>query len=128
MSEFKRTKDHDEIRAWIEKHNGRPAVLSDTTNDDIQGLLYIHFGLGARKVGAPISWEEFFDRFDEARVVFRYNDEVIRGMENESYSFVSNETNPSELKDADEEVSLPEDSQVLHENLFPGRPARYEAE
>jgi hypothetical protein len=43
MPNIMQTSDHQIIQAWIEKHNGQPAVMNETTNDNVIGILRIKF-------------------------------------------------------------------------------------
>ena len=50
------TQDHDEIREWVEKRNGYPAMVAATErNDRPGGMLRIDFGDpdGSRDTGLP---------------------------------------------------------------------------
>jgi hypothetical protein len=46
-SESKTTTDHDEIRKWVEDHDGTPASVRGTGNGDSAGVLRIDFPGGA---------------------------------------------------------------------------------
>jgi alkylation response protein AidB-like acyl-CoA dehydrogenase len=62
------TTDHDEIRRWAEEHGGRPARVrgTGTGSGDDPGILRIDFPGGAGEQDLePISWEEWFEKFDE---------------------------------------------------------------
>src|SRR5215212_2941963 len=41
------TTDHDEIRRWVEEHDGKPATVRGTENGDEAGVLRIDFPGGA---------------------------------------------------------------------------------
>ncbi len=60
------TKDHDEIRFWAEAHDAVPAEIQPLRFDGEPSVLY--FLIGDAKAGTPeikpISWEDFFARFD----------------------------------------------------------------
>jgi hypothetical protein len=68
------TQDHDEIRKWVEKRNGYPAMVAATErNDRPGGMLRIDFDDpdGSRDTGLHrISWEEFFKVFDKNDLAF----------------------------------------------------------
>ena len=75
MSSAKTTTNHDEIRGWVEKRRGHPAVVSATENSQGRdgGLLRIDFDDpdGSRDVGLHrISWKEFFNIFDNNDLAF----------------------------------------------------------
>jgi hypothetical protein len=59
------TADHAEIRRWVEEHGGHPGLV-DT--GDGRSRLDVSFN-GA---GRPISWDEFFERFDRESLAFAY--------------------------------------------------------
>lgn len=120
---FKATTDHDEIRAWIEKHGGVPVVVRGTTNGDQFGVLSIHFGSEDPDL-EQISWEDFFDRFDGENLIFRYNNFVIPGEEELAYS-LAYRNNISEgtdtdigMDDNDNDSGLPEENPIAAENEF----------
>jgi hypothetical protein len=63
---MKLTADHAEIRRWIEERGGTPGVVpvGDGRNR-----------LGVAFDGAdcePLSWDEFFERFDRESLAFAY--------------------------------------------------------
>lgn len=60
-----RTRDHDEIRRWIEQRGGQPARVRGTTD-----LLRVSFGKSPNL--EEISWEQFFEAFDRNNLVFLY--------------------------------------------------------
>ena len=72
----KTTTDHDTIRKWVESHGGKPATVKGTEkgNDDV-GLLRINFPGGAEGKLEDISWNEFFEKFEESKLAFLYQDE-----------------------------------------------------
>jgi hypothetical protein len=72
----KRTTDHQTIRRWVEAHGGHPACVKGTGSKDDPGLLRIDFpGYGGEGKLEPISWEEFFRKFDAEQLTFLYEDE-----------------------------------------------------
>jgi hypothetical protein len=92
--EGKVTTDHDEIRNWVEKHGGKPATVADTQRGkEAAGLLRIDLPGGASNPPLePISWEDFFAKFDEEELAFLYQDETASGKESHFCKFVSRET------------------------------------
>jgi hypothetical protein len=58
--------DHDEIRRWAEKNGGTPARVKGTGDEEDPGLLRIDFpGYSGEQTLEEISWEEFFEKFEE---------------------------------------------------------------
>jgi hypothetical protein len=77
------TIDHDEIRNWVEEHGGEPAMVKRTrsargTADS--GILRIDFpGYSGEQSLEAIGWDEFFERFENAKLAFLYQDVTGRG-------------------------------------------------
>jgi len=88
MAESKTTTNHDEIRRWVDARGGRPAAVRDTGNGDDAGILRIDFGDQDEGL-EEISWEEFFQTFDESDLAFLYQDETAEGSESRFNKFVS---------------------------------------
>ena len=92
MALSKTTRDHDEIRRWAEERGGRPAAVASTETDDQTGIIRLEFP------GAPnandsaleeISWDEWFDKFDENRLAFLYQSEKANGEDSTFFKLVS---------------------------------------
>jgi hypothetical protein len=77
----KQTTDHDEIRRWVEERGGKPATIADTAKSGEEaGLLRIDFPRGASNPPLePISWEDFFAKFDEENLAMVYQEEGTDG-------------------------------------------------
>ena len=77
MSTAKTTTNHDEIRRWVEKRGGHPAVVAATENDKRPGALlridYDEPGGNDDDRLHRISWNEFFDIFDKNDIAFLYD-------------------------------------------------------
>jgi hypothetical protein len=89
-SDSKTTTDHDEIRQWIEARKGKPATVKDTrTRGDAAGVLRVDFpGYGDDDRLEELSWDEFFEKFDESNLAFLYQDETSNGKESRFAKFV----------------------------------------
>jgi hypothetical protein len=73
------TTDHDEVRRWLEAHDGRPMVASGTVEADGSdgvGVLKIEFGEGHDESLVPLSWDEFFERFESAELALVHDDRM----------------------------------------------------
>ena len=76
MSSAKATIDHDTIRTWVEQHGGCPAHVKDTGSKDDPGILRIDFpGFSGQQSLEKISWDTFFEYFDDNELAFLYRDE-----------------------------------------------------
>jgi hypothetical protein len=84
------TTDHDEIRRWVEEHDGKPASVRGTENGDEAGVLRIDFpgGAGSDEL-EPISWDEWFQKFEESNLAFLYQEEKASGEDSTFFKLVS---------------------------------------
>jgi hypothetical protein len=90
MSESRTTTDHDEIRRWVEERGGRPARVRATGSEDDPGILRIDYpGRGDDEALEEISWEDFFEAFEENNLAFLYQEETKEGSQSRFSKFVS---------------------------------------
>lgn len=85
------TTDHEVIKNWVEKRSGKPACVKGTGNNSDEGLLRINFPAGAEESLENISWDEFFDKFEQERLAFLYQDETSEGKESRFNKLVNRE-------------------------------------
>jgi hypothetical protein len=81
MVKSRMTIDHDEIRHWAEERRARPATVRGTEEREGPGLLRFDFedyGAGEGTL-EPISWDEFFRKFEESHLALVYQDETDSG-------------------------------------------------
>ena len=88
MSTSETTTDHDTIRKWIEDRGGVPTVVKGTEDDEGEGILRIDFVERDEKL-EEISWDEFFDTFEDRGLAFLYQDETKDGKESRFFKFVN---------------------------------------
>ncbi len=78
------TSDHDEIRQWAEARGGKPACVQGTGGKGDVGMIRIEFP------GKPhandskleeISWDEFFDKFDQHGLSLVYQEKTAEGQQ-----------------------------------------------
>jgi hypothetical protein len=92
------TQDHDFIRNWVEERGGKPAHVKTTAKGDEIGILRIDFPSPPDPDDEkdanlePISWDEFFEKFDENELVFLYEDETAGGQKSYFNKLVKRET------------------------------------
>ena len=86
-----RTTDHAKIRQWAEARNGKPARVQGTGQGEDAGLLRIDFPEEHEDEEQleEISWDEFFEKFDEKRLAFVYQEKTVRGEPSRFNKFVS---------------------------------------
>ncbi len=77
MPEAKKTTDHSVIRKWVEERGGKPATVKGTAKRGEAGLLRIDFpGYSGEDTLEHISWEDFFDKFEQSKLAFLYQEDV----------------------------------------------------
>ncbi len=85
-----KTTSHDKIKEWAEARGGKPSVV-EGTDEKGGGLLRINFKGYAEDNLKEISWEEFFEIFDENGLEFLYQEETKDGSESRFSKFVRKE-------------------------------------
>jgi hypothetical protein len=111
---------HDKIRKIIQEHGGIPArirtIPEEERTDTVNGMLSVSFDQ-INPEFEPISWEEFFDRFEHERLALVYTLPTPPG-EAFEFRFVDRDLEQSEYLPATE---LPDsgDPDMLRENLIP---------
>ncbi|EEF57293.1 hypothetical protein [Pedosphaera parvula] len=89
-AEAKKTTDHEEIKHWVEDHGGKPVSVKGTGGKGDPGLLRIDFpGYSGEDTLEDISWDEWFDKFDEKHLAFLYREETSKGKESRFCKLVS---------------------------------------
>jgi hypothetical protein len=76
----KTTIDHDEIRKWAESHGGKPAAVDRTHEGGDVGIIRIMFPRNKQSEHSSlveISWDEFFDQFEESELALIYDDKSL---------------------------------------------------
>ena len=84
MSQAITTTDHETIRTWVERRDGRPAVVRTAGNG---GILRIDFGEKEENL-VPIEWDEFFQIFDNNKLAFLHQDRAEDGAMSRFNKFV----------------------------------------
>ena len=74
------TTDHRTIQEWAEARGGKPAHVKRTGGKDDVGILRIDFpGYSGANSLEEISWEEFFEKFDDSNLALLYQEETAAG-------------------------------------------------
>ena len=86
----KRTTDHETIRKWAEERGATPSTVRGTAGDTKgTGVLRMQFpGYGGERL-QEISWEEFFEKFDEKNLEFLYQEQTRGGEQSNFFKLVS---------------------------------------
>ncbi|MEY9122088.1 hypothetical protein [Bradyrhizobium yuanmingense] len=86
-SEAHETTDHNVIRKWAEERGGKPATVKATEKDGHAGILRIDFDPPDEGLDR-ISWDKFFETFDEAGIAFLHQDRTKDGKLSRFHKFV----------------------------------------
>ncbi len=101
----KTTKDHEEIRRWAEERGGKPSHVKSTSSEDEIGILRIDFpGFSGEGSLEEISWDDFFEKFDDQKLALVYQEETADGERSNFNKLVSGD---SVETDEDEAESRP---------------------
>lgn len=88
-SESHTTTDHDEIRSWVEEHDGKPARVRGTESGPGVGVLRVDFPGGAGEDQLEhISWDDWFETFDESELEFLYQSQKASGEDSTFFKLV----------------------------------------
>ena len=84
----KTTQDHEEIRKW----GGKPTHVTGTGGKNDPGILRIDFpGYSGEGKLEPISWDEFFKKFDQQNLAFVFQEKTADGQKSNFNKLVSAE-------------------------------------
>ncbi|MGE5295699.1 MAG: hypothetical protein ACM3VT_12795 [Solirubrobacterales bacterium] len=87
------TTDHETIRNWAEQRGGKPAAVKGTRKGEDPGIIRIDFpGYSGEGSLEEISWDEFFEKFDEADLAFVYEEKTSKGERSNFNKLVKRET------------------------------------
>ncbi len=86
------TTDHDTIKTWATDRGGKPATVSSTADGDDAGVIRLMFPDDENSESdnlEEISWEEFFEKFDESGLALLYQEETADGEKSSFNKLVS---------------------------------------
>jgi hypothetical protein len=87
MAQAKVTTDHETIRNWAEHRGGHPSTVTRTERDDEPGVLRLDFDPQEEAL-EEITWDDFFEKFDEAGLAFLYQDKTASGKTSRFHKFI----------------------------------------
>lgn len=100
-AESKVTTNHDEIKTWVEERGGHPARVKGTGDDDSAGVLRIDYpGFAGEGTLERITWEEFFETFEESNLAFLYQEQTKDGEESRFSKLISRDSANEKAKAA----------------------------
>ncbi|MFN7997258.1 MAG: hypothetical protein U0Q18_26820 [Bryobacteraceae bacterium] len=87
------TTNHDEIRKWAEDRGAKPACVKGTGDQGDVGMLRLDFpGYTGEDKLQHITWEEWFEKFDERQLALLHQEETAEGQKSNFNKLVSRET------------------------------------
>lgn len=89
MNESQITTDHEKIKQWIMDRGGRPTHVKGTGTGDDPGILRIDFPEDENL--EEISWDDFFEKFDDNNLAFLYQDTTVDGKMSRFSKFIHRE-------------------------------------
>jgi hypothetical protein len=93
QAQAKTSTDHEEIRKWAEAREGIPSCVKGTGGGEDIGMIRIDFpGYSGEDSLQHISWEEWFDKFDERNLALLFQETTAGGAQSNFNKLVSRET------------------------------------
>jgi hypothetical protein len=72
--------NHNEIRAWADARHAKPAAVRETEREGDPGVIRLDFpGYSGEGTLDPISWDEWFAKFDESNLALLVQDRTADG-------------------------------------------------
>lgn len=91
--------DHNEIRRWAEERNAKPACVRRTGGGDDIGMIRLDFpGYSGDESLEEVSWDEWFDKFDESNLALLVQETTARGQQSNFNKLVSRQTASSRAR------------------------------
>src|SRR5690242_9902607 len=86
------TTDHEFIRRWAEGRRAKPTCVRGTGGGGDTGVLRLDFpGYSGRGKLQPISWDEWFEKFDDQNLALLYQEKTKDGKKSNFNKLVSRE-------------------------------------
>ncbi len=93
MAKASWTTDHDFIRSWAEERGATPTAVKGTGGGDDPGIIRLDFpGYSGEGKLEPISWDEWFEKFDANNLALLYQEETAQGVKSNFNKIVKRST------------------------------------
>jgi hypothetical protein len=93
------TFDPEVIRKWAEERSAKPACVRGTGGEKDIGMLRLDFpGYTGEESLQPISWDDWFRKFEERQLALVYQDQTATGEKSNFNKIISRETAEETLK------------------------------
>jgi hypothetical protein len=85
--------DHEEIRRWAEERGAKPTCVRGTGGGEDVGMIRLDFpGFTGPDKLQEISWDEWFEKFDESGLALLVQNQTARGQRSNFNKLVNRET------------------------------------
>jgi len=92
MASAQAVTDHDQIRDWAEARGARPSCVKGTGGKTDPGMIRLDFaGYSGEESLQEISWDEWFQQFDENNLALLIQEETRGGQKSNFNKLVSRE-------------------------------------
>lgn len=99
LYESKTTDNHERIKQWVKHRDGKPALMDGIVPEHRGGeMLRISFMDGRDGPLHEISWDKFFEIFDDNNLLFLYQEETEDGKKSKFYRFIRRSKEMSDNK------------------------------
>ncbi len=72
--------DHDQIQQWAEDRGAKPCCVKKTGSKSDVGMIRLEFpGYSGEETLQPISWDEWFEKFDESHLALIVQETTAAG-------------------------------------------------
>ncbi len=91
-SSSKTTTELEVIKKWAEERGGKPSRVKSTADDDGGGVLRIDFpGYSGKDSLEEITWEDWYQTFQDRNLEFLYQDQTAGGKESRFFKLINKE-------------------------------------
>lgn len=88
MASSQTTTDLKEIKKWAEERKGKPSKVKGVGGKD-DGIIRINFpGYSGEDTLEDISWDEWYEIFNDRKLAFLYQDKTADGKESRFFKLV----------------------------------------
>jgi hypothetical protein len=120
------TVDRDEIRRWADERGGEPAVVKGVRGPG-PGIITLDFpGYAGGDKLRHVSWDEWFDKFEQSSLAFIYQEKTARGVRSNFNKLVSRES--VDLKTGETKAAMPRRRRKQLERATAAKTARKPAQ
>ena len=90
MAKGRMLTDHNEIKKWAEERHAKPSCVKGTGDQHDAGVIRLDFpGYTGEGRLEPVSWDEWFQKFDENDLGLIVQDKTAEGEESNFNKLVS---------------------------------------